>query len=244
MVTVLGLSLATGRGLVAMWGYPLWLFLGVWIVLACGAEIDRVRLKRLVTVWALVFVAFALVFIANYAILPRYDGRYRATLYPGDRLAAEMSARFRAATGRPLAYVLGDIWTAGNIAHYAPERPRVLIGNPRRQPWIDFADIKRRGAVVVWTDGDRQTLPVAWREFGAGAQVQPPLSLPFRAGGRMLDVGWAILPPEASHAFTCSAIVRKCCRPSWMFVGDGEPIAHDQIDSGRAGCLEGAPRIG
>ncbi len=59
-----------------------------------------------------------------------------------------MSNRFRAATGRPLAYVMGDTWTGGNIGHYAPERPRVLTGNPRRQPWIDFADIG--GAAPSW----------------------------------------------------------------------------------------------
>src|SRR6185437_9720031 len=33
VATVLALSALTGRGTVAMWGYPLWLFLGVWLVL-------------------------------------------------------------------------------------------------------------------------------------------------------------------------------------------------------------------
>ena len=31
-VTVVLLSLATGRDTVVMWGYPLWLFLGLWLV--------------------------------------------------------------------------------------------------------------------------------------------------------------------------------------------------------------------
>ena len=30
--TAFALSLVTGRGVIAMWGYPLWLFLGLWIV--------------------------------------------------------------------------------------------------------------------------------------------------------------------------------------------------------------------
>jgi hypothetical protein len=151
-----------------------------------------------VTIWAVVFVGFALAFIVNYAVLPRYDGRYRAAHYPGEQLAAEMSGRFRAATGRPLAYVVSDMWTGGNVGHYAPERPRVLIdGEPRRAPWIDLGDLKRRGAVVVWTNGDAQILPAAWRAIAADAVVQPPLRLPFRSGVNTLTVGWAILRPES-----------------------------------------------
>jgi 4-amino-4-deoxy-L-arabinose transferase-like glycosyltransferase len=195
--TLLALSLATGRALIAMWGYPLWLFAGLWLVLTVAPALDRDRLKKIVTIWAGVFVAFVIAFVVNYAILPQYDGRYRAALYPGEQLAAELSGRFRAATGRPLAYVISDMWTGGNVGHYAPERPRVLIdGNPRRAPWIDLRDLRRRGAVVVWTTGDLRSLPSAWQGVAAGAEVQPPLSLPFRAGGGVLPVGWAILPPQ------------------------------------------------
>ena len=41
----IALSALTGRGAIAMWGYPLWLFLGVWIVLfaPCG---DHARATR------------------------------------------------------------------------------------------------------------------------------------------------------------------------------------------------------
>jgi hypothetical protein len=89
------------------------------------------------------------------------------------------------------------MWTGGNVGHYAPERPRVLIdGDPRRAPWIDLGDLKRRGAVVVWTAGDPQIMPAWWRPIAGEAQVQPPLRLPFRAGAMTLTVGWAILRPE------------------------------------------------
>src|SRR5918994_6481871 len=33
VATVLALSAITGRGAIAMWGYPLWLLLGLWIVM-------------------------------------------------------------------------------------------------------------------------------------------------------------------------------------------------------------------
>jgi 4-amino-4-deoxy-L-arabinose transferase-like glycosyltransferase len=196
IVTLLLLALLSGRSLVAMWGYPLWLFLGLWLVLAARRALDGRVLAQMLGLWLLVFAAAAVAFIVNYAVLPRYDHRYRAVLYPGAQLAAEMSARFRAATGRPLAYVIGSMWSAGNVGHYAPGRPRVLIdGDPRRAPWIDLADLRRRGAVVVWTDSDPERMPQALRAVAAAAELQPPLTLPFRAGGGSIAVGWAILRP-------------------------------------------------
>lgn len=197
----IALSALTGRGAIAMWGYPLWLFLGVWIVLYAPAAITPARLARVVTLWAVVFALFALVFAANYSVLATLDQRYRAVFYPGDRLADELARRFRAATGRPLVYVIGDMWDGGNVAHYAREQPRVLIdGDPRRAPWIDLGDLRTKGAVVVWTGGDPAVMPVALRGIAGDAQVQPPFTLPFRRGDHVLTVGWAILRPLPAFA--------------------------------------------
>ena len=58
-------------------------------------------------------------------------------------------------TGKPPVYVIGTMWDGGNVEHYAPSHPRVLIdGKPARAPWIDLNDLRARGAVVVWTFGD------------------------------------------------------------------------------------------
>jgi Dolichyl-phosphate-mannose-protein mannosyltransferase len=199
--TLLALMVVSGRGAVAMWGYPLWLFLGLWIVLAAHKAVDAGRMRWIMPLWASVFVLFAVAFIVNYTVLPRYDHRYRAAFYPGDRLGAEMSARFRALTGKPLAYVVGSMWDGGNVAHYAVEHPRVLIdGNPRRAPWIDLGDLVARGAVAIWTDGDRRVLPVAFRAVAKDAEVQEPFTLPFRRGDGTLEVGWAVLRPRAVFA--------------------------------------------
>jgi hypothetical protein len=180
-----------------MWGYPLWLFLGLWIVLTSGPAIEWARARRVVLAWGAVTALYAIAFVTQYGVLPFVDHRYRASLFPGDRLGAEITARFRAATGAPLAYVIGSMWLGGNISRYSVERPRTLIdAKPKRAPWIDLADLKRRGAVVVWTDGDRGKVPEAYAAFAAGAQVQPPVTLPMRWGshGEML-FGWAIVPP-------------------------------------------------
>lgn len=195
VATVLALSAISGRGAIAMWGYPLWLFLGLWIVMQ--VTIEGARLARIVFVWAGVFSMFALVFFVSYAVMPRFDGRYRAVFFPGDRLGTELSQRFRAATGQPLSYVIADMFTGGNVAHYAPERPRnVIDGEPRRAPWIDLADLRKRGAVVVWTEADTTNVPARLAAVTAGAEVQPMFALPYRFGKGEVRFGWAILRPQ------------------------------------------------
>ena len=194
---MIALTALSGRGAVSMWGYPLWLFLGLWIVMAVGAVLDADRIKRVVAAWGFVFAVFVLVFLVNYSVLPSIDHRYRAVFYPGDELAAALTERFHAATGHKLRYVIGSMWDGGNLAHYSPDQPQVLIdGLPQRAPWIDLNDLRAKGAVVVWTKGDTERLPPQFAAIAGSAAVGTPFTLPPRRGDSVLHVGWAVLPPR------------------------------------------------
>ncbi|MBS0245524.1 MAG: glycosyltransferase family 39 protein [Proteobacteria bacterium] len=200
-VAVLVLGFVSGRGAVAMWGYPLWMFLGLWLVIMGRHAIAGFRLARIVLTWAIVLVLLAIAFVTNYEILPRFDHRYRAVFFPGSALADEISLRYRAVTGQPLTYVIGTMWDGGNIAHYARSHPRVLIdGKPERAPWINLNDLRSRGAVIVWTDADLTVVPPAYRSVAPDAAVQPSFTLPYRRGPGHVAVGWAIVLPKPSFA--------------------------------------------
>jgi 4-amino-4-deoxy-L-arabinose transferase-like glycosyltransferase len=195
-ITVIAGAALSGRGLITMWGYPLWLFLGPWTVVTVSSRIDRACLARVAGVWGTVTGSYALAFAVQYAVLPHLDHRYRAVLFPGDRLAREISARFHSQTGSPLVYVVGTMWLGGNISHYSADRPRTLIdGDPRRAPWIDLGDLAASGGVVVWTASDARTLPDTYAAVARNAVVQPPLTLPMRRGNGEVTVGWGIIPP-------------------------------------------------
>jgi hypothetical protein len=201
MATVLAMSGLSGRGTVAMWGYPLWLFLGLWIVLFARRALEEMRLARMLATWAVVFACLGGAFIANYAVLPQFDHRYRAVFFPGGDLGREIAQRSMAVTGKEPVYVIGTMWDGGNVEHYAPSHPRVLIdGKPARAPWIDLNDLRARGAVVVWTAGDLHVMPPELRTIAADAAVQPPFLLHYRRGDSSLYVGWAILLPRPSYA--------------------------------------------
>jgi hypothetical protein len=196
-LTMIAVAVISGRGTVAMWGYPLWLFLGLWIVLAAQSVLNRARLSRIVAAWGAVFAIYAIVFIVNYSVLPFFDHRYRAVLFPGDKLGADLTQRFHAATGAPLHYVIGSMWDGGNLAHYSPDQPRVLIdGQPARAPWIDLNDLRAKGAMVVWTGGDTAHLPAQFAAVAPNAEVGAPFDLPMRRGPGEIHVGWAVLKPQ------------------------------------------------
>ena len=71
-------------------------------------------------------------------------------------------------------------FAANNVAVYSPDRPHVIVhGDPRLSPWIDMADVERRGAVLVWQPRPGETgLPANLRATFPRAELQPPLVLP------------------------------------------------------------------
>jgi hypothetical protein len=141
---------------------------------------------------------FALVFLVNYTVLPLFDHRYYAEFYPGNKLGQILTQRFHAATGKPLRYVIGSMWDGGNLAHYSPDQPHVLIdGEPKRAPWVNLADLHKDGAVVVWTQSDPNVLPPQLAAVAPGAEVGAPFDLPMRRGTGAVHVGWAILKPQS-----------------------------------------------
>jgi 4-amino-4-deoxy-L-arabinose transferase-like glycosyltransferase len=197
---MLALIAVSGRGTVAMWGYPLWLFLGLWFVLCVPSLLDTLRLRRIIAAWAAVFILLALAFTADYTVLPMLDHRYRAAFFPGDALAADLTQRFHDATnGKKLSYVIGSMWLGGNVAHYSPDHPEVLIdGLPRRAPWIDLNDLRTKGAIVIWETTDLGHVPPPLAAVAPSAQVGSPLTLPPRRpfGTAAERFGWAILMPQ------------------------------------------------
>src|SRR5262249_56235537 len=122
-----------------------------------------------------VLAIFAVAFVANYRVLPYLDHRYRAVLFPGTQLGDTLTARFHEATGAPLHYVIGSMWDGGNLAHYSPDQPQVLIdGLPRRAPWIDLDDLRDKGAILVWTQSDPRQLPAELAAPAPGARIATP----------------------------------------------------------------------
>ena len=81
--------------------------------------------------------------------------------------------------------------------------PRVIVhADPAISPWVDRDDLRRRGAVLVWEDGQVDATGLAqMRSTYPGLDVQAPLTLPrqvFVESGhvRPVRVHVAFVPPR------------------------------------------------
>jgi hypothetical protein len=200
-----GAAIILGRLPIAMWGFPLWSFAPLAVLMWLCPEPRR--FTAFARAFILVLVAWPLVYAAVELFEPFVRDRPKATQFPGRLLAETITRQWRERTGSPLRYVGGaEVGTgpgefaANNVAVYSPDRPHVIVhGNPRLSPWVDMADVERRGAVLAWeaAPGDDR-FPENLRLTFPGAELQPPLILPRQTlhPVRPVIVHYAIVPPR------------------------------------------------
>jgi hypothetical protein len=196
-------ALAAGRLPVAMWGYPLWSFAPLAALLWFESPSEPLQLRRFAAGFLIVFAAFPLAYVLVEGLEPVIRDRPKATQFPGRLLAETVTQRWRDKFATPLPYVGGGEFATNNIAVYSPDRPRAIVhADLGISPWIDPDDLKRRGAVLVWEDGQIDAAQLArLRSDYPGLEVREPLTLPRqvfveRAHVRPVRVHVAFVPPR------------------------------------------------
>jgi len=197
------IAIVLGRLPVAMWGYPLWSFAPLAALMWLGPVTEPVRLKRFAGGFIAIFIAMPLAYALSEGFEPLVRTRPKATQFPGTALAQAVTQKWHDKFSAPLAYVGGGEFASNNIAVYSPDHPHVIVhADVSLSPWIDPADLKRRGAVLVWEDGQLDAASLAQlRSSFPGLDVQAPIVLPrqtFVAQDRMppARVHLAIVPPR------------------------------------------------
>jgi hypothetical protein len=193
-----------GRLPVSMWGYPLWSFAPLAVIAWLGPVTEPRRLEAFALAFAAIFIAWPTAYAATELFEPLVRDREKATQFPGEEVAARLTREWREAYGKPLAYVCGSEFVANTVAVYSPDRPRVIVRcDPSLSPWINMADVHRRGAVLAWDA--RLVTPTDFRQWQAALgdyQTRPVMILPRRtllADPRSLQptrVFYAVLPPK------------------------------------------------
>jgi 4-amino-4-deoxy-L-arabinose transferase-like glycosyltransferase len=197
-----------GRLPVAMWGYPLWCFAPLAAVMWFRPAPAPSRLTWFARAFVLLFVAWPVIYAGDEILEPILRDRAKATNFPGRAVAEAITRAWREKTDTPLVYV-GQIersspgageFAANNVTVYSPDRPHVIVhGNPALSPWIDPADLKRRGAVLVWEQGPgAPDFPDSMRALYPEAEIQPLLTLPRLTlrPVRPAVVGYAFVLPQ------------------------------------------------
>ena len=197
------IALVLGRLPVAMWGYPLWSFAPLAALVWLGPVTAAKPLARFAACFMVIFLGMPLAYAAVEGLEPLLRDRPKATQFPGHALARIVTQRWRDKFGSPLTYVGGGEFASNNIAVYSADRPHVIVhADVTLSPWIDRDDLKRRGAVLVWEDGQIDAAALGQlRSSFPGLEVQQPIVLPrqtFVTRGAMTParVHLAFVPPR------------------------------------------------
>lgn len=196
---VLPIILFGGNAVRTMWGAPMFAAMGMAALLWLGS---RGAARLFTRKWWIVWLVASLVFLTLYAVMVRFGplakNRISRALYPGPQIALEVERDWRARTDAPLRYVVGEVWTAGNLAFFADETPQVFIeSNSRFSPWIDTGRLMACGALLIWQhEPDKHRAP-EW--LGSYPAASAPVVKRFSVEGRPnlhLELAWAVVPPQ------------------------------------------------
>ena len=201
-------ALVMGRSFPARWATPLWCFTSLWLMLFWRPRLDRNALWRLAIAWATVTFLLVVAEIGGdvYQIAP---SRYATTAFPGDQFAAAVTDISTRETGRPLEYVIGEFWLAGNVILFSSDSPIMYTAaTPDESPDVDEADVLAHGGMLLWMgDVGKDEIPPPppmpeefKRKF---PQVRVGQSLVYHAetggGERVWRIGWAVLRPAKTN---------------------------------------------
>lgn len=200
------LCFAMGIEFLTMWGMPMFSLSGLALVLVARQSFRLWLGSRLATLYLLMVVALPVATTIGLAVIPPLTDRANRTMWPAAAHARLVTDQWREATGKPLRVVAGDIWAAGLVGLYSPDRPSVLIeGDFRRSPWIDRKALDKTGFAIVWRDrwGTREA--PAWVQQNypdrrdLGVFDLPSYSLPLvgSAPDPYAVIGISIVMPEA-----------------------------------------------
>jgi len=194
---VLIASAVTGNDFKHMWGTPLFVLSGilaVWLLRLPQAFTSPKR--ALLAAVALQIAVFGAI-TGQAVVEPYWKTKQTRIHYPGAALAEQLTGIWRTQTGTPLAYVAGDMWTTANVTLFSADRPSMFLHHDLEQsPWIDIADVREKGVLVLWRGADAPPSAQIAAQY-PDLERQGVLVVPYQGAEHMppARVNWAIVPP-------------------------------------------------
>ncbi len=177
---------------------------GLAIIVLAGNSIPWHRPRLVGMVWSLLLVVPPLGAAAVIVILPWLGISAVDVARPASAIGHFLGDSFERRTNTPLAIVTGDPRLAALVALGAPARPSLYFDTaPERSPWVTIADIRRKGAVIVWPGVDTKPgVPPGIASRFPDLVAEVPRAFDRMVQGRLplLRVGWGMLRPQPAAA--------------------------------------------
>ncbi|MDR0328015.1 MAG: glycosyltransferase family 39 protein [Planctomycetaceae bacterium] len=190
------------------YGFPLWFFLGVYLLLQFQRREENVSFVRTMRWTSLAVSVFVVVFVVQAVYAPYITKKPSHYHYPMYELGTECDRIWDDRFDVPCCYVTGEgFFDGGTAAHAMRDRPSFhfyYFGNmssPDAIPmgeWSTDEDVNQKGGIVLWEESSGSTVP-DWvhRRFPKAEVLPEPLVLPYKTGADIppLRIGIAIVPP-------------------------------------------------
>lgn len=200
-------ALVTGGNVLVSWLTPYFVFATPLMVLWYRPVPERFTFKFftgfVIVAATLAFLAFGFEYLHKRPYLKQ--GGYN--VWPGRLIADQLTRNWHGKYGTPIPYVIGDRKKSCNFVFYSPDRPVAFFDHSvELSPWIDPADVKKRGAVILWNS----ETPPSYLEFYTDQLVMlPDIETELAGVGwyrklagplRLVTVHAAFLPPEEARS--------------------------------------------
>ena len=199
-------ALTTGGTVLVSWLTPYFVFATPLMVMLYRPVPERRACKRFA---AFMMIAASLTVVAfGYEYLHKrpYLKKTGYTVWPGRAVAERLTRSWRERYGTPLPYVIGGRKPSCNVVFYSPDRPVAFFDHRvELSPWIDPADVRRRGAVILW---EEDAPPPYWEAYADRAVMLPDIEAE-SAGARwyrslagplsLVTIHAAFVPPQAAE---------------------------------------------
>lgn len=189
LIGVCLVGLSGGATVPGHWGVQTFQFVSVGLVLMFAGAIEATP-PRLALMPVLACHLIAMLVAVSPAMAHLHaNGTVQG--YPARELARRINEDWRAKSTCPLRYVVAPFFEGGQLAAMVPGFPAIFEdGDLKKTPWIDPADLARKGHVVL--AHERSALP-AGAVTGERMALYPPEPL-----REMRPVFWAIVPPKVA----------------------------------------------
>jgi hypothetical protein len=181
---------------------PVLVLSGLGVVVAAGDRIALHHARILGFAWAGLLIVPAILVPVVMVLLPWTTGTELKVAQPASAMGRFFAESFARRTGHPLAIVSGDPRFAELVAVAAPSRPSVYFAaNPAQSPSLTVADIREKGAVIVWPAADTNPAPppeIKMQFPDLIPEVPRSFDRPVRGRLPPLRVGWGVIRPASA----------------------------------------------
>ena len=183
------------------YGFPLWFFLGVWLLLQFERRDGNLSFVRSMKWIFLAVSVFVVVFIVQALYGPYITGKPGHVHYPMRAIGVECDRAWYSRFDTPCRYVSGNCYMLCGFAAYSmKDRPSVHCHYSHAVPMMERPtdeDVNDKGGVILWNSQDRPGLDGLLLRFPKAEVLTERLELPYQTGANIppLEIGIAIVPP-------------------------------------------------